>query len=154
MNRTCFNKNTNLSRVCLGRAPSDHITSKYRRMRIKGICFLSMILLLVISCEYEKQEPLKPLAKVSFSSDVVPIFSKSCSTTGCHSVGAITPDLTAANAYSSLVYGGYVDTLAVENSQIYMRLIDKQKPMPPSGNLSQDQINVIYSWIKNGAPNN
>jgi hypothetical protein len=127
--------------------------SNFERMKIKGICFLS-ILFLVISCEYEKQEALKPLTNVSFTSDVVPIFSKSCSTTGCHSAGAITPELTPANAYSSLVYGGYVDTVSVEKSEVYMRMIDKQKPMPPSGNLSQDQINVIYSWIKNGAPNN
>jgi len=123
-------------------------------MKIKGICFLALLLLLVISCEYEKQEALKPLTNVSFTSDVVSLFSKNCSTTGCHSSGAINPDLTPANAYSSLVYGGYVDTVAVENSIIYKRLIDKQKPMPPSGNLSQDQINVIYSWIKKGAPNN
>src|SRR6266568_2284263 len=98
-------------------------------MKIKGICFLSVMLFLINSCESDKYPPDKPLetiANVKFSSDVLPIFSGSCSTVGCHSANGQVPDLTVANAYSSLVYGGYIDTVTVENSGLYIRLIDKQ----------------------------
>lgn len=123
-------------------------------MKINGLVFLSITLFLFTNCKYEKEEVVAPLTSVSFNSTVAPLLNTSCSAIGCHSAGGQTPDLTTANSYTSLVDGGYVDTVTIENSGIYLRMIDKQKPMPPNGVLSQSQINIIYSWIKEGAPNN
>lgn len=123
-------------------------------MKIKGICFLSVMLLLVTSCEYSKEEPIVPLSSVSFKSDVLPIFSMSCSTIGCHAAGDHVPDLSSSNAYNALIDGVYVDTVTVENSELYLRMIDKQHPMPPKGLLPASQLNIIYYWIKTGAKNN
>ena len=126
-------------------------------MKIKGICFLAVILFLVSSCEYDKYPPDKPvevIANVKFSSDVLPIFNSSCNMAGCHSSNGQSPDLTTDLAYISITQGGLVDTVTVTNSVLYARLIDRQSPMPPSGQLSQNDINIIYSWIKEGAPNN
>src|SRR5215472_7914240 len=57
---------------------------------------------------------------VSFSKDILPIFSTNCALSGCHVPGGHVPDLTAANAYQSLTTGGYVTAGDPNNSVIML----------------------------------
>jgi len=117
---------------------------------------LSLIVLAIImsSCTYswiveeDVIDPSDPDApEVSFSSEIAPIFSK-C--TGCHNTGGQTPDLTAANAYSSLTSSSlYVNTSEPESSLIYTK---------PTGNhfatYSASEASLVLTWITQGAKNN
>ena len=91
---------------------------------------------------------------VSFSADIIPIFDKSCSLSGCHSPGGKSPDLTAANAFNSLSVGNYFDVNNPENSTIYLWITGKRSTqMPPTG-INLDYNALILAWIKQGAQNN
>jgi hypothetical protein len=91
---------------------------------------------------------------VTFSNDLIPIFSKSCSLSGCHTSGGKSPDLSAANAYNSLKIGNYFNTGNPVNSVIYLWLTGKKTTqMPPTG-LNKDYNALVLAWIKQGANNN
>jgi hypothetical protein len=118
---------------------------------VKLIALLLLFIPVFISCEYEFieiDEP-DPDVTISFSEQIAPIFSNS-NCTGCHRPGATSPDLTAANAYNSIV-PGLVDLDTPENSKIYS--------IPgPSGSHIQKynlaQAALILEWIRQGAENN
>lgn len=116
---------------------------------------LALAAIIFSSCEYEWIYPEKPPVvtdTVSFSQDVIPIFNNGCNTGVCHGAGAIPPDLTETNAYSSLLNGGYVDNVTPEASIIYTCLL-------PGGSMNvyvknPDDPTTILGWIQQGAQNN
>jgi hypothetical protein len=92
---------------------------------------------------------------MSFSSDITPIFTKSCALSGCHASGGHAPDLTAANAYNSLTSGSYIKAYDPDNSVIILWLTGKKSPVMPLGSGPNADINAkVYAWIKQGAKNN
>jgi hypothetical protein len=91
---------------------------------------------------------------VSFASDIVPIFNKSCNLSGCHSSGGKSPDLSVVNAYTSLSNGGFVNTGEPQSSVMYQWMTGKKgTPMPVSG-INKDYNALVLAWIKQGAQNN
>lgn len=90
---------------------------------------------------------------VSFSADVLPIFTSNCAS--CHSAGGQAPELTEANAYSSVTDGDYLDLTTPTNSELYMRMagLGSEGVMPPSGPNPANAATVL-AWIKQGAKNN
>jgi hypothetical protein len=123
---------------------------------IRKFFFVSMCFLALSGCEYEFIEIPGPpdddnLPAVSFSAEVAPIFSQN-GCTNCHG-GGTAPNLTAGQAYNSLVTLNLVVPGKPEESKIYTY------PHPVSGthNTKYKTIadaNTIYAWIKNGAENN
>jgi hypothetical protein len=93
---------------------------------------------------------------VSISNEIIPIFSKNCSVSGCHSSGGIKPDLSAEKAYNTLINGNYVDVSNPEKSEIYLWLTGKRNTAMPVGAASNpSNINqLILAWVKQGAKNN
>ena len=93
---------------------------------------------------------------VSLSKDIIPIYSKSCAVSGCHASGGRKPDLTAVNAYNSLIKGSYVDKATPLNSEIYLWLTGKKDvPMPMGAANNPSNINALtLAWIAQGAKNN
>ena len=93
---------------------------------------------------------------VSLTKDIIPVFSKSCALSGCHSAGGQTPDLSAANAYNSLVKGNFINKATPANSTLYLWLTGKEAetmPLGAAGNPSD--INALaLAWITQGANNN
>jgi len=93
-----------------------------------------------------------PAKEYKFSTDVQPLFTQHCATSGCHISGNISPDLTAANAYQSLVSNNLLNTQNPEQSGIY-------KIVTPGGSMNSrlpntiDQLSILY-WIQAGAKNN
>lgn len=91
---------------------------------------------------------------VTFSNDIIPIFNSSCNVSGCHNAGGKAPDLSAANAYNSLMGAGYINTDNAPASELYMWMTGKRgTPMPVSG-ANKDYNALVLGWIKQGAQNN
>ena len=122
-----------------------------------GYCIVVIVALTFVGCYRDVidpgADPNGPPQNVSFSGDVIPIFAKNCSQSGCHdAVPAHKPALTADKAYNALVSGGYINTLVPDQSVIYKAV--KTGAMPSSGPLKAGDIQKIYDWVRNGAPNN
>ncbi|MDD3742600.1 MAG: hypothetical protein PHX54_03145 [Lentimicrobiaceae bacterium] len=121
-------------------------------------CFFTFLLgiffagIALSGCEYEFIEfddsPI--LEEVSFKDDVIPIFNSSCGFSGCHVTGAVPPDLTAENAYQSLMKLNMVSANEPANSLLYTSMA--------SGSMKKystpDQTRIIRAWIEQGAKNN
>ena len=111
-------------------------------------------------CEYEYVKPVKVVTTtpISFSNEIVPIFTANC--IGCHKTGGTPPDFSATNAYQSIQTKALTDTLNHESSLLYQRItktgtIGSAKGiMPPSGKMPDSNISLILTWIKQGAKNN
>jgi hypothetical protein len=104
-----------------------------------------------------KDIPVVVTKVVSFSKDIVPVFSKSCALSGCHGAGSYAPILMDDQAYSSLINGsGYIDTKNPAGSILYERLTGGLSPaMPLGGPNNPSNINaLVLAWIKQGAKKN
>ncbi len=95
--------------------------------------------------------PSASTGPVSFSKDVLTLFTSNCALSGCHVTGGIPPDLSAGNAYNSLISGGYVNTGTPQQSPIYTVVISSGAMNSHLPNFSDQQ--VILNWIKQGAKN-
>ena len=99
---------------------------------------------------------LDEIGPVSFSTQVMPILQKNC--TNCHGAGK-TLGGWDATSYQSLMSTG-TDTPAVlagdpYGSVLFQRILGiKGNPMPPIGQLSFHDLQIIYAWILSGAPDN
>lgn len=110
-----------------------------------------------VSCksDYVLPEPVILPDTVSFQLDIIPIFESGCIASGCHGQGGIPPNLTRANAYTSLTDGGYINLSTPELSELYlwMRGEGGRAPMPISGTIEANNAKVL-KWIQEGAKNN
>lgn len=106
------------------------------------------------SCQYEWLDPVDyvpppPGDTTSFSLEIVPVFTESC--TSCHSTGGISPDLTPANAYADLFAEDLIDVAIPENSILYIK-------MATGGSMNKytkvGDPELVLQWIKEGALNN
>ncbi len=93
---------------------------------------------------------------VSFTKDIIPIFTASCTATGCHNSGGKKPDLTASQAYNSLINGNYINKIDPKKSNIYLWLDGTRSPAMPIGAPSNpSSINeLVLAWIEQGAEKN
>jgi len=133
-------------------------------MKNKIVTFVAlgvMIIALITSCEKNITLIIKPQAvevtdTVSFSKDLIPIFSVNCAISGCHATGGRAPDLMADKAYSSLMNGNYINVADPESSTLYERLTGKLSPAMPMGKAGNpSNVNaLVLAWIKQGAKKN
>ena len=106
----------------------------------------------ITSCTSDIIEPKEPQVpdQVSFSTHVIPIFDLSCNTTGCHSPGGKSPNLTASVAYDNLILYGLIDTDAPASSSLYVKIT--------TGSMAQyakpGDAEIILKWIEQGALDN
>nr|WP_253817388.1 IPT/TIG domain-containing protein [Myxococcus xanthus] len=111
-------------------------------------------------------------SKVStLASDVQPIFTASCATSGCHSTASTPVNLTAGNSYGELVdistsskgCGMRLRVMACGPLRGQSFLIDKilatntspacsGGPMPKGSPLSATQKQALIDWVAQGAP--
>jgi ankyrin repeat protein len=90
-------------------------------------------------------------AKVDFGREVLPIFKQNCS--GCHGPSQQMGGMRIDRKSSVLSFRRVVPE-GIENSLLYKRLngVPEYGPqMPPTGALRPEQINLIKSWIEQGA---
>jgi hypothetical protein len=129
-----------------------------------NIFILSLIILVVfIGCEDSitsdyLDDVVIPDKNVSFSEYIQPVLHVKCGTSGCHD------DESSAGNYSvshwaSVVTPGIVDAGNVETSRLVWRIEGLGVEfMPPIGSvvrpLTQNQVDGIKTWIREGARNN
>ena len=126
---------------------------------IVGIILVSSTVLLLLQGCYKDKTVISDTGAeitrpVTFANDIIPIFTKNCSLSGCHITGGHVPDLSAANAYNSLKVGNYFNTTNPESSVIYLWLTGKKTTQMPVGGLNKDINAMVIAWIKQGANNN
>lgn len=126
--------------------------------KIPGVVLTGILILLLAGCYKDKtivSDTGEEITRtVSFAGDIIPIFNSSCNSSGCHSAGGKAPDLSAVNALTSLVNGGYINTGNPESSELYLWMTGKRGvPMPVSG-INKDYNALTLAWIKQGANNN
>lgn len=118
------------------------------------LCFLLICMIMFTSCEYdiiefEKPNPTDP---IKFSTDIIPIFNKSCNVAGCHVAGHAVVDLTPANAYKDLIAKNMIDTEYPVQSKLYAKLATVGSTH--TGRSTPTEIETILLWIKQGANDN
>lgn len=114
-------------------------------------CLLSIIMVISLgtfnSCKKKKNEDLNNLdcSKINsgYSSDVKPIISTNCLSSGCHNTNSVNGDFTTYTGLKAKADNGTLDNRVIQ-----------QKTMPPSGALSIDQLQKIKCWLNSGSPNN
>ena len=123
-----------------------------KTLKLVAIIFVA---LLFNHCTYDwivPEEVIDPddpnVEEISFATEIAPIFT-SLDCIACHG-GGIPPDLTSANAYSSIV-PSRVNLDNPEESKIYT------KPSPSGSHpkqYSEAQAALVLTWITQGAKNN
>lgn len=105
------------------------------------------------SCQYDWLDPIDPVIPdvVSYSANIQPIFDRSCNSSGCHSTGGVSPDLTPANAYNDLLAKNMINTASPESSRLYTKCAT-------GGSMNKfcqpGDPEIILKWIQEGALNN
>lgn len=93
--------------------------------------------------------------QISFAQDVLPVFRNACAM--CHGQAISLKGVSLAS-YQALMDSQNKLSLFVpgnpDESLLIKVLEGKATQMPPSGPLSKEQIELIRSWIKQGAQNN
>jgi hypothetical protein len=127
-------------------------------MKKSLIFILGLALICITSCEYKIIEPIvieipelpdgPDVDPISFSTQVEPIFQEKC--VSCHA--SRTPILTTGMAYNSLTTGGYIDTIAPESSEIYIKVYSGHHSGDNSFN--PEDLAYLLKWIEEGALNN
>ncbi|SHF58559.1 hypothetical protein SAMN05444274_106278 [Mariniphaga anaerophila] len=127
-------------------------------MKLKTLLLIVVVAMAFAGCKYDwivpeeipVIDPDDPSQTVSFSEDILPIFTSGNNCTACHS-GNQMPDLRAENAYTSLNSTRYIDKTTPENSRIY------NVPRPDGSHykkLTAAQAALLLAWIQKGAENN
>lgn len=121
-------------------------------MKLLALFFTSLGLFLLSACTKDVGpnpdlviQTTNKCDSVSFTLNIKPIITNYCATSGCHVLGAQSPNFSDDNEVKSQADGG----------RIKARLID-QNDMPPAGNASptSEEISLIKCWLDAGAPLN
>lgn len=94
---------------------------------------------------------------IYFLNQVLPFLSSSCAQPGCHDPGTA-EDGVVLNSWSAIISTADVEAFDPLDSDLYQVLIDNDPDdrMPPSGEapLSDEEIQMIFDWISQGAQDN
>lgn len=122
-------------------------------MYIVTVCLLGALLALS-ACYYENPPEPLPIEpdEVSYNTHILPILVQTCALDECHD-GTVVPDLSFDKAYNELKKGGYLNAVYPKESILY-KSVDYSGglSMPPSGQLSPLDRELILIWITKGAP--
>ena len=89
---------------------------------------------------------------IYFSKDILPIFVSNCALSGCHDAASANNGVVLDN-YDNIFDTGDIEPFDLNDSKIY-KVITEDDPddaMPPTGKLENSQINLIATWILQGA---
>jgi hypothetical protein len=111
----------------------------------------------MVACTHSKTDNAV-IPEVSFNKDIIPVLRSSCAiNSGCHSGASNTGDnidLDSASAYNQIISKQLVKTYNPTASLLYVQISSGIMPKAPYPLLSQDKINMVLNWIKQGAKNN
>ena len=133
---------------------------------------VTLITLLALSCtkyqisgnQVAEQEPgLEPITVSTcdpdtayFQNSILPLVVSSCATTGCHDQ-ASHKDGVILTDYASIIKTGEIKAGDPNDSEFFETLTDDDDdlmPPPPYDPLNTEEIQLIRTWIEQGAKNN
>lgn len=128
------------------------------KIQFKILFLVVVAALAVAGCKYDWVipeevpviDPDDPSQVISFSGDILPIFTSGNNCTACHN-GNQAPDLRATNAFASLNTTRYINRTSPGESRIYTL------PHPDGGHYKKytaTQAALVLAWIQQGAKNN
>lgn len=127
-------------------------------MRSRTSCYIIAAIVFSIAAMISCNKNNDVAATVSFSKDIIPIFTASCAlNSGCHSGSTNSGnnlDLDSAAAYNTIVSKTLVNTSNPTASLLYVEVNSGIMPKAPYSLLTTAQITLILNWIKQGAKNN
>jgi len=131
-----------------------------KKLTLHIACLIVTALTLFSSCRKDTGPIVIPepiTEPISFREDIQPIFNSSC--ISCHNATHPSLQLDSCCSYYELLFVGnnapYVDTLNPVESRLIKRMTGVIAPvMPMTGQLPQDQIDLVLRWIEEGAQNN
>jgi mono/diheme cytochrome c family protein len=94
---------------------------------------------------------------VYFQNEVLPLLLSSCGISGCHDQATAEDDVILTSYYFVMQTAEVVPFEPWENDiieKVYETDPDDRMPPPPAPPLTQDQKDMIYTWIQQGALNN
>lgn len=128
--------------------------------------------LLCAACVHEPTEPGTPVPtptvppvagipcdpdSVYFLNSIQPLLASRCAIPGCHDAVTM-EDGVNLSSYAGVLSSDVIDVSDPWNSDLLERVTDNdpQDRMPPEPNapLTQEQINLLYTWMSQGALNN
>jgi uncharacterized membrane protein len=93
-------------------------------------------------------------AKIYFQQQVLPILLSNCTMSGCHD-DASHQDGVILTSYEKVIATADIRPGRPSDSDLYEVLVetdpDKKMPRPPRTPLTQQQVQIIYQWIQQGA---
>ena len=139
-------------------------------MFLKNPRYLAAVVLLMLAISCKHEIPLQPpqpqhiITSTSCSPDtvyfqqrVLPVFISHCTQSGCHNADSHKEGI-VLDSYTSIMRTGKIRPFQPNNSDIYKKIMESnfndRMPPPPSSPLSQEEKNIIYTWIAQGALNN
>ena len=107
----------------------------------------AIVAVAAFSCTHDPVIPKTP--EISFKDQVQPIYVNNCARSGCHD----------GNEFSLQTYDEIRSNVSpgdARGSKTYraMTRLWGESAMPPDGPLSDQQINLVYAWIMQGAKDN
>lgn len=94
---------------------------------------------------------------VYFQNDILPLLMSSCGIAGCHDELTAEKDI-ILTSYLHVLQSGVVKAFDPGDSEMYEKITEndpeKRMPPPPKISLNAGQINMIYTWIAQGALDN
>lgn len=141
------------------------------RMKYNGAVVLGLIFLFVVSCKHEIPQPIvsdTPIDpgngnnlpcdsdSVYFNMQILPFLIANCAQSGCHDVASHQDGITITS-YQTLMNAGIIE-IGDPNDGDLIDVIttsdpDDRMPPPPAMALSNQQIQLIQTWIAQGAQN-
>ena len=105
--------------------------------------FAICVMILLLSCQYNKSDQLPDCATVpsSFNTNVLPLIHQKCATQ-CH------------NAFTTNKGGPLTNYSEIKNKAALVRHMVVTKQMPQIGFLTDAEIKMITCWVDGGALNN
>ncbi|NNF01152.1 MAG: hypothetical protein HKN22_00565 [Bacteroidia bacterium] len=94
---------------------------------------------------------------VYFTNTILPLLISNCAQPGCHNTISQQDDI-ILDSYNAIMSSDVVQAFDLGDSEMWEVITetdpDKIMPPPPNNPLSNEQINLIATWINQGAQNN
>jgi len=104
----------------------------------------------------ENGKPCDP-DTIYFQNQVLPLIISNCATSGCHDKLGGEQEVLLVD-YASIINYGDIKPGKPNNSELFEKITendgDDRMPPPPANPLNTEQINIIRTWIEQGAKNN
>lgn len=138
-------------------------------MKWTEVCMFFTLVIVLTSCKHEpylSEAPgitVPPVLRechpdtVYFQNQILPLFQSSCAISGCHDPVTAEEDI-VLNSYENIMASGELTPYDLSDGKIYENISetdpDDIMPPPPNAPLTPEQINMIATWILQGAQNN